>query len=184
MIFHIKRPLKIKSGFNAFTLLEILIVTVIIAIVVGISTPLFRRTLATIQLANTTQDIAQLMRFLRVKAISEKSVYQLKFDFIEGKYYAVKITVGNPVIYDNKKDIPQGINIVSTVNPIRFYSDGSIEGVKIYLFKGKEEFYKDIDKAIGKDFDIGQIQNVARTEYIYVIDVQSSIGKVNVTEPK
>lgn len=163
-----------RRNLTGFTLLEILLVVVIVAIVVTIATPQFRKTLTTVQLANTAQDIAQLMRFLRVKASTEKKMYQLKFD-LAGRRYSSQ---------DESRDIPSGVNLVLTLNPINFYPDGSIDKVAIYLFKGKEEFYKDIDKAINKAFDLGQVQSIAHTEYIYTITTQPSIGRVEVTVPE
>lgn len=160
---------------KAFTLMEVLLVVVIVAIVVAVATPRFRKSLTTIQLANTTQDIAALMRFLREKAYTEKVNYQLKFD-IAGKKYVSQHVASRP--------IPEGVNIATTVNPVNFYSDGTIDEVKIYLFKGKGEFYKDLEKAISKEFDLGQIQTVTHTEYIYTITTQPSIGRIKAIPPE
>lgn len=166
-----------------FTLLEILLVVVIIAIVVSIATPQFRKSLTTIQLANTTQDIAQLMRFLRVKASTEKVNYQLKFDIAGRKYLSQQVSAEKIVQFGKLRLIPDGINITTTVNPVTFYSNGSIDDVTIYLFKGKGEFYKDLEKAINKEFDLGQIQTVTRTKYIYTITTQPSIGRIKIIPP-
>lgn len=157
-----------------FTLLEILLVVVIIAIVVTISTPQFRKTLTSVQLADTTQDIAQCMRFLRSKASTEKKIYQLKFDLAGGRYIAG----------DESKSIPKGVTIALTINPINFYPDGSIDKATVYLFKGKEEFYKDVEKAVNKEFTLGQVQSIAHTEYIYTVTTYPSIGRVEVKVPE
>lgn len=173
-----------RKRHNGFTLLEILLVVLIVAIVVTITTPQFRKSLVTIQLANTTQDIAQLMRFLRVKANNEKCVYQLKFDLVGGKYFAQKVTGGTTNTYEKSRPIPSDIGITMTLNPVNFYSDGSIDKVTIFLFKGKGEFYKDIEKAINKEFDLGQVQSITHTEYIYTINTHPSIGRVEVSVPE
>lgn len=161
-----------------------LLVVVIIAIIVAIATPQFRKSLITIQLANTTQDIAQLMRFLRTKAFTEKVNYQLKFDISGKRYLSQQISTGKTIQPGASQPIPDGVNIATTVNPINFYSNGCIDKVTIYLFKGKGEFYKDLEKAIDKEFDLGQIQDVAHTEYIYTITTQPSIGRVKVISPE
>lgn len=165
---------KRQNNLEGFTLLEILLVVVIVAIVVTIATPQFRKTLTTVHLVNTTQDIAQFMRFLRVRAHTEKKVYQLKFDLAGARYFNQNET----------RNIPSGVNIALTQNPISFYPDGSIDKVTIFLFKGKEDFYKDIEKAINKEFDLGQIQSVTHTEYIYTITTYPSIGRVEVKGPE
>lgn len=159
---------------KGFTLIEILLVAVIIAIVISIAAPRFHKTLVTIQLANTTQDIAQFMRYLRVKASTEKKIYQLKFDLAGSRYSSEA----------GARAVPKGVNVALTVNPINFYPDGSIDKVSIFLFKGREDFYKDIEKAINKEFDLGQIQTISRTEYIYSITTHPSIGRVEVTVPE
>lgn len=175
-----------KKGLSlaGFTLIEILLVVVIVAIIISIATPQFRKSLTTIQLANTTQDIAQLMRFLRAKAITEKSAYQLKFDLGSRKYSAQNISGGKTSIYDKLRFIPDNINIAATVNPVNFYPDGTIDKVTIYLFKGKSDFFKDMEKAINKEFELGQVQSIAHTEYIYTITTQPSIGRVEVIVPE
>lgn len=178
-------PIPTKSGLVwGFTLLEVLLVVVIVAIIVSVVTPRFRKSLTTIQLANTTQDIAQLMRFLKAKAYTEKVNYQLKFNVAGKKYLSQQISGGKPVQFSESRSIPDGVNIATTVNPIIFYSDGTIDDVKIYLFKGKGEFYKDLGKAINKEFDLGQIQTVTQTEYIYTITTQPSIGRIKVVPPE
>lgn len=173
MILQTGRPEKQRHN-TGFTLLEILLVVVIVAIVVTIATPQFRKTLTTIQLANTTQDIAQFMRLLRVKASAEKKIYQLKFD-LAGRRYSSQ---------NESRDIPSGINVALTINPINFYPDGGIDKASVFLFKGKEEFYKDIEKAINKDFELGQVQTISHTNYVYTITTQPSIGRVKVTVPE
>lgn len=169
-----RQQLRQRHNPKGFTLLEILLVAVIVAILIAIATPQFRKTLTSIQLANTTQDIAQFMRFLRVKASTEKKVYQLKFDLAGLRYSS----------QNESRQIPSGINVTLTINPINFYPDGSIDKATVFLFKGKEEFYKDIEKAVNKEFDLGQIQTVSHTEYIYTITTQPSIGRVEVTVPE
>lgn len=170
-----RRPLSLhQRSLTGFTLIEILLVVVIIAIVITVTTPQFRKTLTTIQLANTTQDIAQFMRYLRVKACTEKKMYQLKFDLAGARYFS----------QNESRAIPSGVNIALTLNPISFYPDGSIDKASVFLFKGKEEFYKDIEKAVNKEFDLGQIQTISRTEYVYSITTQPSIGRIKVSVPE
>lgn len=172
------------ASLTGFTLLEILLVVTIIAIIITIATPRFHNTLSTIQLSNTAQDIAQLMRFLNTKALSEKCTYQLKFDLDKKKYFAQKVAAGGTVKSDASRIIPGEVNLAASVNPISFYSDGTIDQAVIYVFKGKEGFYKDMENAINKEFSLGQIQSVAHTEYVYTITTQPSLGRVFVKAPE
>lgn len=171
-------------SLTGFTLLEILLVVVIVAIIVTVASPRFQKTLTTIQLANTAQDIAQLMRYLKVKANSEKVLYQLKLDLPNRKYFAQKITSSAPVMYDTSKLIPSGIHVAATSNIINFFPDGSMDQVSIYVFRGDSDYSKDMEKMIQKEFSLGQVQSLAHTEYVYTITTQPSIGKVKVTVPE
>ncbi len=167
-----------------FTLLEILLVVVIVSIIVTLATPRFQKTFTTIQLANTTQDMAQLMRFLRMKAISEKNTFQLKVDFQNRKYY-VKVA-GNvqKTAYETSHVIPKDINIAVTQDSINFYPDGTMDEASFFLFRSDGDYQKDMEKMIQKDFDVGQVQNLAKTEYIYSIKTQPSLGRVKVIVPE
>jgi prepilin-type N-terminal cleavage/methylation domain-containing protein len=167
-----------------FTLLEIMLVVIIIAVIVTIVTPRFHKTVTTVNLANTTQDIAQLMRYLRCQSVTENTMFQLKFDLTNKKYYAQKSSGGSSSTYNEVKKIPEGVNIALTLNPVNFYTDGSVDKVKIYLFKGNQEYFKDMGKMINKEFSVGQIQDLSDTEYIYTITTQPSIGRVEVETPK
>lgn len=169
---------------KGFTLIEILLVVLIVSIIVTLAVPRFQKTFTTIQLANTTQDIAQLMRFLRIRASSEKIVYQLKIDLLNRKYYVKKIGAGTVTAYETTHIIPKDINLAATRDTINFYTDGTMDEASIYLFRGKEEYYKEMEKMIQKDFDVGQIQNLAHTDYVYSIKTQSSIGRVKVEVPE
>lgn len=176
------KPVSLARGAG-FTLIEILLVVTIVAILITIATPGFRNSLTTIQLANTTQDMAQLMRFLRLKAVNERCVFQLKLDLAKRRYLAQKVTAGGTVQYDISKVIPRGVNVAATINPISFYPDGTIDQASIFLFKGKEDFYKDLERAINKEFELGQIQTVSHTEFVYTITTKPSIGRIEVITP-
>jgi prepilin-type N-terminal cleavage/methylation domain-containing protein len=169
---------------SGFTLLEILLVVVIVSIIVTLATPRFQKTFTTIQLANTTQDIAQLMRFLRMKAVSEKKTYQLKLDLENRKYYIKATGKSNSAVYETSHIIPKDINIAATQEIISFYPDGTMDESAVFLFRNDGDYQRDMGKMIQKDFDVGQIQYLSHTEYIYSIKTQPSLGRVKVTVPE
>ena len=173
-----------KTGVRGFTLIEVLLVAVIIAIIITVATPMFRSTLTTVELANVTQDIAQTMRLLKMEASTHKTIYQLKIDLAKRVYSAQQFGTksGNYIV--EPKKIPNNVDIAMTANPVTFYSDGSVDKVTIYLYRGKGEYQKDMEKVINKDFDLGQIQTISQTEYIYVVETQPSIGRIKVTVPE
>ena len=169
---------------RGFTLLEIILVVIIVSIIIVIATPRFRQTLSTVQLSNTTQDIAQLMRLLRQKAKAEGINYLLRFDLAGKKYYVQKTgsdTAGNT---EESKSIPENIGVALTLNPINFYPGGKIDEAVIYLFKGKDKYFRDMGKMISSDFRLGQVQSLTHTEYVYTIITDPEIGRVKVTPPE
>jgi len=169
---------------RGFTLLEIILVVIIISIVVVVATPRFHQTLSTIQLSNTTQDIAQLMRLLSRKAEAEGIKYLLRFDLAGKKYYVQKTDSDTAANAEESKSIPENIGIALTCNPVSFYPNRKIDEAVIYIFKGKDEYFKDMEKMISSDFQLGQVQNLVHTEYVYTIITDPEIGRVKVTSPE
>ena len=63
----------------AFTLLEILLVTVLLSILISIVTPQFHRTFDNIQFKNFVLDVSALLRYAHERAILEKDTYRLRY---------------------------------------------------------------------------------------------------------
>lgn len=172
--------------YLGFTLIEVLLVVVIVTIMVAIATPLFRNTLTTIQVDNTAQDIAQLMRFLQARAAAERITCQLRIDLAAGSYQASQLVAGKTKSSSigQTKIIPDNTNVVATKNPIFFFPDGTVDSVTIYVFKGKQGYYQDLSSAITKEIDLGQIQTVTGSEYIFTIKTQPTIGRIKIITPE
>ncbi len=168
---------------TGFTLIEVLLVVVIVTIMVAIATPLFRNTLTTIQVDSTAQDITQLMRFLQAKAAAERVTCQLKIDVTAGQYQAGQLTGAKSTSLGQARKIPEGVNVIATKNPAFFYPDGTIDEVTVYIFRGKKGFYQDLQSAVSKEIDLGQIQTVTESKYIFTIKTQPTIGRIKVIEP-
>ena len=69
-----------------FTLLELLLVTIIILALVSISTPLFRNTYEDLKLTSTARDMASIIRLCYEKAVFERQPYRLKIDTDNNSY--------------------------------------------------------------------------------------------------
>lgn len=177
------KMLKKIKFLTGFTLFEVLLVVVIVVIIASLAIPRFRSTLTTVQLSDTTQDIAQLMRLLRVKAKSENAVYQLTFDFTKKQYTASKSAGKTATLYGQARVLPENVSVVVSVNPVKFYADGTVDKAVIYLFRGSDKFGQDMQSAINKDIDLGQIQTVTQTAHVYSITTQPSLGRIKVSIP-
>ena len=75
-------PSAVNSSRNdrGFTLLEILIVTIIIALVASIGIPRFIGSIERAQVKSTASEIANVMRLARLKAVSEKKIVTVEVD--------------------------------------------------------------------------------------------------------
>ena len=67
-------------GSRGFTLLEILIVTILIALVAGIGIPRFLGSIERAQIKATAAEIANVMRLARLKSVSEKKIVTVEID--------------------------------------------------------------------------------------------------------
>lgn len=65
---------------RGFTLLEILIVTIIIALVASIGIPRFIGSIERAQVKSTAGEIANVMRLARLRAVSEKKIVTVEVD--------------------------------------------------------------------------------------------------------
>jgi prepilin-type N-terminal cleavage/methylation domain-containing protein len=70
----------LSRNVRGFTLLEILIVTIIIALVAGIGIPRFIGSLERAEIKSTAGEIASVMRLARLKAVSEKTIVTVVVD--------------------------------------------------------------------------------------------------------
>ena len=71
--------IRASSRRSGFTLLEILLVTVILAILLGLVTPRFRNSFDSLQFKNFVLNTAALLRYAHDRAILEKETYRLAF---------------------------------------------------------------------------------------------------------
>lgn len=133
---------------NGFTFIELVLVTIIILVLVGLSAPLFRRPFSNIQLKNTCQELVQLMRYAQTKAIAERKFCRINFDFAKGSFW---LTVQDEASaggfarikgrWGKRFNLPAGISIVPLegalmgegVDYIVFYPDGSCDQTQIKI---------------------------------------------------
>ena len=121
---------------QTFTLIEIILVTLLIAIIIGVSTPVFRNFFYGFQQTNFPVDLAKLIRYAQERAIVERIRYKLKVDFTNDKYW---LEAGNEPVsgrFGNKFVIPQGITIEfenTDSSFMSFYPDGRTDQKFIYI---------------------------------------------------
>lgn len=150
MMLRIGRPKTPKN--RGFTFIELVLVSIIILVLVGLSTPLFRRSFSGVQLKQTCQNLTQLMRYLQAKAIAERNILRLNFDFAQGTFWptvedeesvgkfkrikgrwgaTVKAAEGVAIEALEEISVSEGVPYIS------FYPDGSSDKTKIKISDNK-----------------------------------------------
>lgn len=136
-----KRP-QFKS--RAFTFIELILVAALILVLVGASVPLFRKSFSGIQAKDTSQNVVQLMRYAQAKAIAERKLSRVNFDFIEGAFWLSVQDEASPQEFKRLKGkwgltfkAPEGISIEGEASFITFYPDGTSDKTKIEISDNK-----------------------------------------------
>ncbi|MFH1867807.1 MAG: prepilin-type N-terminal cleavage/methylation domain-containing protein [Candidatus Omnitrophota bacterium] len=136
------RPSFVFLGKYGFTLLELMLVSVIILAMVAISTPLFRRTYEDLKLTTTVKDISMLMQFCREKAVFERRPYRISLD-INQKTYQALVEEDDEEFKPLKSRwgrlfrIPGGIDIETSLEKIDFSPSGKPTPAVVYLTNNK-----------------------------------------------
>ncbi len=65
---------------NGFTLIELVVVVAFISILTGMVIPIYNRTMSSLRIRNTTQDITSLIRYAQEKAVAESREFRVLLD--------------------------------------------------------------------------------------------------------
>ena len=159
-----KRPNLARSKRPGFTFIELMLVAILIGVIVGISTPIFRRTFGHLQLDNTSHNIAKLMRYAQQRAIVERLAHRLKFDPERSAYWLEVENVGEGPLparkgftsikgrFGKRYSIPGGIsvNFREEVSAITFYPDGQVDKVALYVSDQRKTYTLITERRIGR----------------------------------
>lgn len=135
------RPVVSRSRTAGFTLIEISLVLLIIAIVLALAIPRLR-SLTGAELQRQARRLTNVFRFLRSEAILTGRVYELHYDLTRERYWVS--------IIDESSDVPEKVSDtgplsrpVSLPNPVGI-SDVVLEGVgKLQQGQAQTTFYPD-----------------------------------------
>jgi prepilin-type N-terminal cleavage/methylation domain-containing protein len=123
------------SGENGFTLLELIVVVLIVALAMGIAYPSLERGSRILNLHVTSRDVLNVFRVARERAISEQTSMLLIIDSKERRLELANI-LGEPI---SAYSLPKGVNIQhmtragsevrEDVMTVRFAPNGNLEKV-------------------------------------------------------
>lgn len=150
------KPIPNSPSKAGFTFIELMLVAILIGVIVGISTPIFRRTFGHLQLDNTSHNLAKIMRYAQQRAIVERQPYRLKFNSSKRAYWleVAKAEV-DPLLaskgfvpikgrFGKRYPIPRGTVVTfkeEDATAITFYPDGQVDKVTLYLSDQKANTY-------------------------------------------
>ena len=139
------------SAQKGFTLVEILLVIVVLLMVTAMAIPSFTQSFAQLQLRDTTNDLAYLMRYAQSRAIYTRRPLKLMFDEPATRYWLEEANVVDEDQEDKGTDeykpvagrlgrvskIPEDITI-ETDPSIMFTPDGKIEKTQMSVCQEKQ----------------------------------------------
>jgi Tfp pilus assembly protein FimT len=154
-----------KAKSNAFTLIELTLVTLLLLVLIGLSIPLFKNTFSDLALKNSSFDISKLINYAQEMAVLERKNFRITFDFQKGKYQLFEIDgSANPPVYKKVRGrfgrqfgLPQGASLTGSSNGIRFYPDGHCDELKLNVLI-KDEGYSLAVKRFGNVVEVKEVK--------------------------
>ncbi len=96
-----------KTNKDGFTLLELVVVVAFISILTGMVIPIYNRTMYSLRIRNTTQDITSLIRYAQEKAIAESREFRILIDEENRTFRLVRL---KNLTHDREKEFePVGV---------------------------------------------------------------------------
>jgi len=125
-----------KAGF---TFIEIILTVLIVLVIIGLSTPIFRRTYYDLRINLQAKDIAGIMSLAKEKAIMTRVTYIVKLDEHKNAYRMFALDAKKDKLipiegrWGRKFVIFSNLETDSSKEEIKFFPDGSSSGASISL---------------------------------------------------
>lgn len=146
--------MKIRRNNRGITVLELTIVTVVIAVIASLAIPQFDKVMERLKLKTAGRDVVSSMRLARSAAVSQKDQFGVYFDYTENEYVLFH-DVANPssFTYDYGSDsvmltnaLPKRVNLGYDTFPnsaVVFRPNGSAASsgrVLLYSYSHGDEY--------------------------------------------
>ena len=135
-----RTPALAVSRAAGYALIELILVAVIIAILVSVSTPLFRRTFSDLEIRNASFNLARLISFAQQRSIADGVPYKLMLDKKKSHYRFLKLSedrnqgyVALEGRYGRYFLLPPNIILRTDKREVIFYPDGHSDKAAITL---------------------------------------------------
>jgi len=139
-----------RRDFVAFTLIELLLVSVVLAIVAGMIAPNFFPTYSQLKSKQSLNDLTTLMRYAQGRSVAKGRMHQLRFDQDFSSFQLLAQTEGSssedPEFeilkgrWGKLFNVPDDWVITSRLQAIHFYPDGTIEKAEIDIQSSRKQW--------------------------------------------
>jgi prepilin-type N-terminal cleavage/methylation domain-containing protein len=140
---------------NAFTLLEVMLVSAISLILITLSVPLFKKTYKDMEIASCAKGISQIIYFSRERAIFERRDYRVVIDE-ENSLYRILALDRESGLFRPLTDrwgrtfrVPEDIKIRTEAGRIDFSPGGESVSTVIYISRGDRIYSIVLDGCTG-----------------------------------
>lgn len=141
--------MKTECTNRGYTLIEVLVVLVIVVLVISVGAPVFKD--KKVSLEGETRKIASYIRYVRSKSISEGKIQELIFDVNNKRYFTadekIRHEIGKKI---DLEIIAEDKNTAKGIVSIRFYPDGSNDGLIVRLMNRKKVSQVNVSFLTGK----------------------------------
>jgi Tfp pilus assembly protein FimT len=149
-----ERYMRMRHNTKGITVLELTIVTVVIAVIAALTIPQFGKVMERLKLKTAGRDVLSSMRLARSAAVSQRDQFGVYFDYTEGQYILFH-DVANPssFTYDAGSDsviltntMPKRVNLAYDTFPnstVVFRPNGSAANsghVLLYSYTEGDEY--------------------------------------------
>jgi len=158
-------PLKIRKSLTGFTLIELTLVTLLVLVLAGLSTPLFKKTLSDLSARNKSFSICKLINYAQEMAVLERVNYKIAFDFKRGRYQLLELSFSSlPPVYKKAAGrfgklfgLEQGLKLSGDRNDIIFYPDGHCDEARVNVLTSSSG-YSVMVKGFGNMVEVKEVK--------------------------
>ncbi|RMF85143.1 MAG: prepilin-type N-terminal cleavage/methylation domain-containing protein [Nitrospinota bacterium] len=131
-------------GERAFTLIELLIVGMILALMALLALPNFTHWLFMTRMHSTAREIAADLQTARIKAITQNTAFRVRFDPQTETYQMEKRVAGQWKTVGDPKTLPAGVDLVQVTRQPIFQPIGTAPGGTTVTLHGAQGGIKKI----------------------------------------
>ena len=133
-----------------FTLLELLTIILIMAVLVGVSVPRFRRTFVHLQLQVFANNVVRLLSYASKRAVTRQEVLRVHFD-VEGRQYWLAQAKESLLEGESERiaskfnrisSVPEAISLDPSASAVTFYPDGRADRFEMVIFTNEPGGYR------------------------------------------